>query len=456
MRLKAALEELKTKEERLSALGKHTETRAWTAEEREEVKTVNSEIESLEEEIELLKKEEARKKKAAEEEFKKADNKKEEERKKEVEVKENKSDEFRNAKVFSMIQGSVRGNSDQVSEARKALAENGHYDDVLKKDGEKRGGFETLTDGKGGIFLPTSVSAQVMDIAQSYGVIPRLSMNFGNIIQTEVKVPQILGRPSFSAVNQGSAISGSGFNVGGISLKALKWGAIIDWTNEVDESVGATLMPIIMDKVAEGFAYVQDNAFFNGDGTSAYNGIKGLEGLVGTVNYVRQADASAGNTSFDALDAEDYLTPQQNVAPGVRSGSVYVMHPNLIFSLRKLKDSAGKFIYGDPSEIAPAGTLWGHPIETSEAFAYTDGVSKTALAFFNPKYIAYATGRSLTATRLTEGSITDEDGVTVNLATMDAQAIRFTGLFDLVLSSVTRATAGTAQGAFSVLKTAAV
>lgn len=433
------------------------EKRDLTEKENQDYEQLEKELEAVDANIEKLERQEERRKKLAEEAGKRAEQDGAVEDGKTPDVKVTagnlKSEEARNAKIFSMIQGSVRGNQAQVEEARKALVEGGHFDDLLKgSDGEKRN-FSTLTDPKGGIFLPTSVSRTILNISQKYGVIPRLSMNLGNIIQSEVKIPQVLGRPTFSAVNQGSAISGSGFDLGGITLKALKWGVIIDWTNEADESIGAQLMPIIMQQVAEAFAYVQDNVFFNGDGTSTYNSIKGLEGLTGTVDYVRTATAASGNTSFATLDAEDFLKPQENVAPGTRSGSVYVMHPNMIFTLRKLKDGQGKFIYGDPSELAPAGSLWGYPIETSEAFAYTDGTSKTVCAFFNPKYVAFATGRALSATRLTEGSITNEDGNTVNLATMDAQAIRITGLFDLVLSSVTRSTAGTAQGAFSVLRT---
>jgi len=363
--------------------------------------------------------------------------------------------EKRNVNTFKMLRGVMSKNPALINEARKSLAEGGHYDDLINgANGEKRG-FDTLVDTNGAVLIPTSVSSQVMDIMQNYGVVPRLALNLGDISQNNVKIPQILGRPSFAAVSQGGAITGSGFNLGAIELKALKWGAILNWTNEVSDSVASRLMPIIMNKVAEGFAYAQDDAFFNGDGTSTYNGIRGLEGLTGTVDYVRTATAPSGNVSFATLDADDFLLPQQNVAPGTRSGSVYVMHPNLIFTLRKLKDGQGKYIYGDPSEMAPVGTLFGHKIELSEAFAITDAVTSSVCAFFNPGYLAYATGRNLSADQLAEGTIVDEDSVSINLATTDQKALRFTGLFDLVIGSVTRTTGSAAQGAFSVLRTAA-
>lgn len=433
-----------------------SESRNFTAEEDAEFEKLEKRSEELKSEISKLEKREQIQKDIAVEREKAAAEKRSVEahvtESPKIEVTNNhlKTKEARNAKTFSLIQGSIMGDADRVKEASKALRDGGHYDDLK----EERA-FQTLTDGKGGIFVPTTVSNDIFDIAQTYGVIPQYAKNLGNIIQNEVKVPQVLGRPTFTAVGQRAAISGSGFNFGGISLKALKWGTIIDWTNEVDESVGAKIMPVLFEKVAEAVAYLLDDTFFNGDGTSSYNNIKGIDALDGTVNHVRQTTAATGNVSFATLDAEDFNSAIYDVTPGARSGSIFVFHPNMLEHLHNLKDGQGAYIYGKPSEIMPVGSLYGYRIATSEAFPFTDGTSKTCAAFFNPNYVAYATGRALTATRLTEATVTDEDGNSLNLATMDAQAIRWTMLMDMAFSSVTRTTAGTAQGAFAVLRTAA-
>lgn len=452
-KLKQAREERSTLIADMNSLIKKAEIegRNFSDEEKGNFDKWDARADELQGEIARLEKMEARAKEALEAEARaKAEQAKVEGRSEKVEVTANnlKTKEARNAKIFKLVSSSFNGNSEEAREAAKSLREGGWYDDRI----EERA-FTTLTDDKGGILIPSSVSSEIFDIAQSYGVIPRLAMNLGNIIQNEVKVPQVLGRPAFSAVNQRSAISGSGFNLGGIALKAHKWGAIVDWTNEVDESVGAKLMPILFNKIAEAQAYLMDNVVFNADGTSAYNGIQGFEALEGTVNYVQRTTAASGNNSFATVDATDYNSVIYDVTPGARSGSVFVMHPNMIEHLHNLKDGQGEYIYGKPSEVRPAGSLWGYPIELSEAAPITDGTNVTVAYFFNPQYLAFATGRGLTATRLSEGSITDEDGNTVNLATMDAQAIRWTTLFDVVLSTVTRSTAGTAQGAFAVLRT---
>ena len=461
MRIKYLLDAIPAKEHTLGELRSkiEKEARARTAEETQTSKTLISELTDMRAELVELQAEETRKALLVGTPAKPtAQDLTAEERAKapaiEVTNSHKKTEEFRNVQTFKMLQASVTGNMYALDESRKELAEGGHFDDQLKgKNGEKRT-FNTLVDTDGGILLPTTISGKIMDIVQEYGIIPSLATSFGNIDQGSLKIPQILGRAAFSAVGQGGAISTSGFSLGAIELKALKWGSIIPWTNEITDSVASTLMPIIMDKVAEGFAFSQDDTFFNGDGTSAYNSIKGLETLTGAVPYVRTATAPTGNVSFATLDADDFLLPQEQVAPGARSGCFYVVHPNMLFTLRKLKDGDGRYIYGDPSAVSPIGSLWGYPIRTSEAFPITDGVSKTVAAFFNPKYVAYASGRAMSVKELTEGSVM-VDGVLTSLAMTDSKALRFTSLFDIVLSSVTRSTAGTAQGAFSILRTAA-
>ena len=432
------------------------ETRDLKPEEEKRYEEIETELTSLDEEIKKLEKMEDRQKQLAAEKAKREEEARtatgNENKNPDVKVTANnlKTPEARNAKIFSMLQGNAVNDADMIREARKSLVEGGWYDDIK----EERA-FQTLTDTKGGILIPSSVSSDIINIAQEYGAVLPNSLNLGNIIQNELKVPQILGRPTFSAVNQRAAIPGSGLNLGGIALKANKWGCIVDWTNEVDESIGSVLMPILFRQIAEGWAFVVDDAFFNGDGTSSYNNIKGLETLEGTVNYVQRTTADTGDASFATIDADDYNSAIYDIAPGCRSGAIWVMHPNMIEHLHNLQDGQGQYIYGKPSEVMPVGNLWGYRIVTSEAFPFTDAVSSTVAAFYNPRYLAYASGRSLTATMLSEGSITDEDSNTLNLATMDAKAIRWTGLFDLVLSTVTRTTEGTAQGAFSVLRTAA-
>lgn len=357
-----------------------------------------------------------------------------------------KTKEARDEGLVRLIIATARNDHDGIKEQREKLLLGGHY--------EKREGQVTYTDGGGGVFLPTSTSNEVLDMEREFGVVPRLSLNLGDLSKGSIKVPEVLSIPTMTAVNEKGTIAGSSVGFGGIQLTQRKWGVIVDWTNEISDGAGAKIMPIIMRKVAEAAAQAKDNAFINGDGTSTYNSIKGLIGLVGSVNYVRKTSAASGNTAFATVDADDWLDGQYDLAPGARSGAVYITHPNQEQYVRKLKDGQGRYIYGDPSDQKPFGSIFGRAVYFTEAFPVTDGSDVPFAAVYNPSFLGFGQGKNLTVKELTEATITDEDSNTFNLATQDGSALRFTELFDIVLSQVTRTTAGTAQGAFSVLYTA--
>lgn len=368
-------------------------------------------------------------------------------------VKENRaaSIEGRNYHVESMLCATILNDMDAVAIAQRALKEGGHYSDI-----ELRDGYSTFKDSKGGIFIPTSISNEIFDMEQQFGVIPQYATNFG-INGERKKIPSIIGRPTFSAVNERSAISGSGTTFGGILLDTLKWGCIVDWTNEIGAAAGSKILPILMRKVAEAGAYLKDDSAFNADGTSSYHNLKGFITLAAdsNVNYVRKTSADTGDATFATLDADDFLAVQFDVSPSVRERGVYVMHPDMKQHLLNLQDGQGQYIYGGPAKSGGIPTLWGRPLLFSEAFPITDGADKPAALYFDPSYFAYGTGQQMSVTRLTEATITDEDGSSINLATQDAQALRFLQYFDFQPSNLTTTTAGTAKGAFAVLYTAA-
>ena len=366
-------------------------------------------------------------------------------------VKENRSatPEAAYVNTETLLQGVVSKNDYLIKEAQRSLVDGGHLPEM------REGGFNTYQDSNGGIFVPTLISDKIFEMEQTYGVIPQFAQQFP-ITNHRLKIPSVLGRPSFFAVNEKSVIPGTGLTFGGIELDLLKWACIVDWTNEAGSETGGKILPILMRKMAEASAELKDNAAFNGDGTSTYHNLKGFVTLANEgVDYVSKTVATTGNTSFASLTAGDFLDLKYGVSPSVRTRGIYVMHPDMEKTLLNLEDSQGQYIYGGPAGNGGVPTLWGRPLYFSEAFPIADGVNKPAALFFDPSYFAYGNGAQMGVTRLSEAVITDESGNTINLATQDASALRFTQYFDFQASNVTTTTNGVAQGAFGVLFTAA-
>ncbi len=121
----------------------------------------------------------------------------------------------------------------------------------------------------------------------------------------------------------------------------------------------------------------------------------------------------------------------------------------------ELEDTQGQYIYGGPAGSGMVPTLWGRPLYFSEAMPIADGTDAPAAFYYDPSYLAYGNGPQMGVTRLSEATIVDESGNSVNLATQDASALRFTQFFDFQPSNTTTATNGVEKGAFAVLFTAA-
>jgi HK97 family phage major capsid protein len=352
------------------------------------------------------------------------------------------SKEARNIELFKVISAK---DDLQRNSALQNLKDGGHYE---QRD------FQTLIDGKGGVFLPTAVSSEIFNLEKQYGVVPRLARSFGNILSGDLKVPSVLSKISFTGTQEGAAIAGTSFNLGGIELKAHKWAGITSWTNEIGDQAGAILIPLLQNQIAEGLAFVKDDTFLKGTGTGAYNGIKGLEALAGNVNYVRTATAASGNNSYATLDYDDFVIGTLQAAPAARRRGVFVFHPNLLPTLMLLKDVAGNYVF-QPMKNADEGfsRLGGYPVYFTEAATFDSGSNKVYGYFFDPGMLAYADGRSLRVKELTEGNVKQSNGTEISLAQTDSSALRFTAMFDIKPSNAVVDDAGTTKGSFVVLKT---
>ncbi len=78
-----------------------------------------------------------------------------------------------------------------------------------------------------------------------------------------------------------------------MSLVAKKFGALTKYSRELAEDAVVNLGDYIAGEVAYAFANKEDDAGFNGDGTSSFNGIVGLKNSVGSAGIKTQG---TGNT----------------------------------------------------------------------------------------------------------------------------------------------------------------
>ncbi|MBN2365726.1 MAG: phage major capsid protein [Calditrichaeota bacterium] len=357
------------------------------------------------------------------------------------------------SKMSSQVRDKIR------QDAFEALIDGGHYKGFDFKNAVEA--FSTLTDSDGGIFLPTTISNQIMEIEREYGAFPanslRIPMSVGGGRQI---LPNLLGDITFHAVNQGSEANASRFTFSGIALEELKWMAFVPWTNEIGATVGERLVNMIVRKLGEASAGIKDDAAINGDGTSTYHNLKGLVERSGDANFpeVRLSTAITTHDSFAEIDEDDFINATLDVAPSIRNRGIFVLHPDWRVALRKIKDTEGRPLYlsgGAISYVDGVVSIFGHKVVFTEKCPNTDGVSKEYGIFYVPEYFAFGDVGAFSVEELTEATIKDVNGSDIRLASQDMRALRVKQFFDYELSQLTISSGGNDLGAFTVLRTAA-
>jgi len=336
-----------------------------------------------------------------------------------------------------------------ISEAQEKLASAGHY--RMAADG-----FNTLVDTDGGIFLPTTISDEVFNLARQYGVFTRYANRFPTG-GGRLKIPNIMGDLTFSAVNETSDILVDEFQFKGLELDDLKWGLFLPWSNEIEGLRGAQLVSIFVNKLAEAYAKLVDNVAINADGTSLFHNIKGLTVRAGNAQspWVRKTTATAGNNAFAKITAVDWNNARKDVAPSLISTGFYVAHPHRqIELLNELTRGTDANPVKWVTFVGEQMYIHGRPIYFTEAFPNTDGSDKPYAAYVDGRYVAVADSGGFVTELFSEATIKTKSGGTINLASQDMKALRVKAFMDMEFGNSTVTDGGVQRGAFTVLYTA--
>lgn len=336
--------------------------------------------------------------------------------------------------VFRLFQGLYTKQSRLVNDARILLARAGHYGEDVRRAAmtdETRAVMVTGTEGSP--FLPTIVLNKIEDIMKEFGVARRLC-TIVTFSGGTAKIPNVSGRFDAFAVNEGSIIKARAPSFGSQTLDPDKWGVIVPWSNEITEEVGPQMVDKVIELAGEAFAAAEDKTVFTADGTATYHSLTGLlnNGSIG------EHTMSAGNNLFTELTYKDIIDLRGTVDPSVRKRGTFVFHHDIEQVLLKLQDAAGGS-EGTGSYIFPPGTqtvdrLAGRPVEYSEALPdLTEDAAGVSFGLYGDfSFVTMGFQRNLQARLLEEATIQDvNDSDLIHLAAQDAQALRFTALWDV-------------------------
>lgn len=315
---------------------------------------------------------------------------------------------------------------------------------VVNNDSAMLKEMSTTSNPLGGYTVDEELSAEIRHLTTEYGV-ARREMEVITLSKHAYQANNLATDVSVYWVDEGSAISSTQVQLGQEDLELKKLGAIVTMTNELLEDTEIDLVRFVASRVAEGFAQAEDEAFFKGDGTSAYGSFTGvLENS--SVNEVTMT-----GTGFSSIDADDLINMVDATPQGAHSNGKFYMNRTIMSYIRKLKDNEGAYIYQMPREGGPA-TIWGYPVVLVEAMpSKTDSAAETSFVLFGDLRRGAMLGqKNGIAAKLFDAGVVRNvaDNADINLITTDRVAVRWTervGYVMIIPTAMTKLTTAAAS-----------
>jgi HK97 family phage major capsid protein len=293
-----------------------------------------------------------------------------------------KSDEERAARLDA-VAAEIRtdeepAGDDSDAEAIRALARG----EVRSYNFEKR---DVLTSSTGAP-VPTSFYDQVILKARLVGPMLDVPMQMNTAGGETIQVPSLSSYSSSSTVTaQGANFSESDpvFNTF-VNLSAFKFGFLIQVSREMIEDSGVDLLGFLADQVGNGLGYNVQNALTTGTGTVQPNGIVTASGS----GVTGGTGVSGAFTADNLIDLYYSLDGAARLLPGIG----WMMNGTSIGAVRKLKDTAGNYVFDPAADGNRRDLLLSVPVYENPHMASPGTAAKSVICGHLPSYMVRSVG----------------------------------------------------------------
>jgi HK97 family phage major capsid protein len=247
---------------------------------------------------------------------------------------------------------------------------------------EKR---DVLTSSTGAP-VPTSFYDQVILKARLVGPMLDVPTQLNTTSGETIQVPSLSSYSSSATVTaQGANFSESDPTLNSfVNLGAFKYGFLIQVSREMIEDSGVDLLGFLADQVGNGLGYNVQNALTNGTGTVQPTGIvtaagSGITGGTGV---------SGAFTADNLIDLYYALDGAARLLPGVG----WMMGANALSAVRKLKDTAGNYIFSPAADGNQRDLLLSRPVFENPHVPAPATSAKSVLVGHMPSFFVRTVG----------------------------------------------------------------
>jgi HK97 family phage major capsid protein len=235
----------------------------------------------------------------------------------------------------------------------------------------------TWDNPSAGFLCPTSLEDSIIELRESFG---KFRQNAQNVTMGEgsMVVPKMSGEITSYYVAEASTITPSDMTVTQVSLEAKKLACLTTMSSELNEDSVISIAEMVARSIAYSFAVQEDQAGFNGDGTSTYGGIVGLASALQAGSKV----TATGRATFSALTFTDF----ENVIAKAKRFGVnqrwFISRTGWATSIQRLMLAAGGVSISD-IQAGAEGSFMGFPVVWCEVLeSRTSGTSGLPACYF--------------------------------------------------------------------------
>jgi len=303
-------------------------------------------------------------------------------------------------------------------------------------------GHQEGVNTQGGFLVPDLMENELITLREQYGVFRRNARVFPMQGDT-LRIPKRLTGLTAYFVGETAAGTESTQTFDSVQLVAKKLMALTTVSNELLEDAVVAIGDDIAGEIAYQFAYKEDDAGFNGTGTSTYGGIVGLATALSDATYqvsttavttkatVTIADVSAAFAKLPAWAAQ-----RQNIKIFTNKGTFHSV-------FERLAMTAGGATAAEVASGLTTPKFFGYPVEFSQAIAVPADADGNVIAYIGD----LAQGCYFGDKRQTSIAFSDS---ALNAFEQDERVVRGSQRFDIVCANVGSSSASGALVKFTI------
>jgi HK97 family phage major capsid protein len=236
--------------------------------------------------------------------------------------------------------------------------------------------------------VPKSFFDEVFDVARLVGPMLDVGQRINTTSGEDITIPTLTAYSTATLKAAGSAIDESEPTYSSITLGAYKYGLLIPVANELITDAGFNISAHLAEQAGNGLGFAVNAALTTGDGNNKPNGV----GTAAGSGITGGTGVAGAFTADNLIDLQYSLDGAARRLPGV----AYMAAGPAIGAMRKLKDTAGNYLYqvnvGQPDNFA------GYPVVENPGIAAVGTGAKSVLFGHWPSYKVRVAGGVQVAT----------------------------------------------------------